>query len=295
MLNIKVVFIFVVIGLSVIYLMFQGDSYQKKVNITVHPNGDSDLVDNTLKVVLKRPEYDFIINPKYVKKDEQGSEYLDYEAMYKAALALNNPKQAALMFPELARGNVQHSKWIYMFQYYVYPKMDIPVEKMIPNNYTGIWNFWHENGNICYEYHYENGDLKIYIFSNEGGDRVQKSYYMDEGHVEIDLSYYESGNLKHVLGKSNNEKDSISIDYFENGSISGVGILRVDEDENELYHFYQSNYDNGKVDVINYSKNGSEVVIFDEEDSIDLRPQYAKEIAEFEAELAAFEKEHGLK
>jgi len=171
-------------------------------------------------VALQRPTVRLTAEPKYIKKDKDGVEYLDYEKMYKTAWAMNDPERAAKTFPELAQGDVQKNKWIYIFQVFIFPKKGdgfiFPSE-----NYDGVWRQWHDNGKLS------------------------------------NLSIYESGRK--------------------------MGVSKI---------FY---YD-GTLLVMEYrTKKIPFTYIYSIPNKIDLRPQYAKEIAEFEKELAKFEKEHGLK
>jgi len=209
----------------------------------------------------------------------------------------------------LSYGNPQVHKYVYMWQAYVWPAERIvrpyltnsELETAIsrpPENYTGEFRVWNKGGTLKisrrmvsgkvlrYQYYFDNGNLKM--------EQNISSQRLIHGVVK---HFYTNGQLKDFSVFVAGERTGFQLYYRESGIVRAVLSFR-----NGTYFGIQKNFDDfGELEILtlwdgrgqNRELNGTR--IFDDVAKIDLRPQYAKEIAAFEAELKKFEKEHGLK
>ena len=194
------------------------------------------------------------------------------KAMFMAAIFIEDLEEAAEKYPELVKGNIQANKWIYMYQTYVWPKKVNP-----PKDYTGLWKKWTKAAELESESNFKNGKR----------DGLTK--------------FYVDGKLKFENSYKNGVLDGFSKKYFSNGKLRtcrrlkekvGIGISTEYDKSGALIHMY---YWDGVAISVEKSPSTirtKKITIFSKKEGIDLRPKYAKEIAEFKAELAKWETEN---
>lgn len=124
-----------------------------------------------------------------------------YEKQYVEAQDMD-VSEAKRRFPKLASGDVQKSKWIYMFQAYISPKKEVaglyegPIA--MPKDFTGVWNAWDRQGRLFRKFYisedseehycqfYENGRLSGIMMMVEGKDIV---IYSKQDRVDLRGQY----------------------------------------------------------------------------------------------------------
>lgn len=87
---------------------------------------------------------------------------------------------AGLAAGVLLLGNPQRSRYVYMFQAYVWPKYpfgDIPP----PPGYTGVWRTWDRNGRIVSEAEYEGGNHNgVYTLWSITGQKWEEGRFAND-------------------------------------------------------------------------------------------------------------------
>jgi len=130
--------VFLLCGLLLCFTFFLFNKETKSDNVipvntvdSVAQNKSSTLQE----VTLQRSTRTFTAEPKYIKKDKDGVEYLDYEEMYRTAVAMDDPERAATLFPAIYKKKRKSGEYIW---YLITP----------PEKFTGLWLDWNEKGKV---------------------------------------------------------------------------------------------------------------------------------------------------
>lgn len=233
-----------------------------------------------------------------------------------------------VIFSFLSFGNPQINKYVYMFQAYVFPKHEGGwIEPEL--NYKGTWKYWSASGHLKTveeKYFYSNSlpyqnntvvrkKLRR-MFPELSNEDCQKSkwHYLFKKQIlgekiEGPLLSNRFSGMWRVWDNVDNKIVLLWEAMFLEGRMEGISktyhingqIDKVSRHKNGAPYGIELIHDsNGALELMKIwhgKKNNSDFkiieTIYDASKSIDLRPQYTKEIAEFESELAKFEQ--GLK
>jgi len=221
---------------------------------------------------------------------------------------------------------------------YTHIGRSIPI--FVPASYTGNWETWHENGQLCEEALYENGNLvgvqkrfnrngkliyrkyfenndyyEFYLYRyfernqknghahgvqrmfHDSGKKMAEYYYFDGKQHGKEVRYNEMGILRYEAVYKNGLLSGIVKTYYDSGNIRNVSQYAKGRCVGLFINYFEETGDLEEIQIWNDKKDkvDNSKIIYSKVENVDLRSQYAKEIAEFEAELAKFEKEHGLK
>lgn len=182
--------------------------------------------------------------------------------------------------------------------YYIYWWQDevLGQSREMPEGYTGVWFFYHSDGEK---------DVRHYVNGVEEGDH--KWFYKDgtlkgerlivNGQVQgVQKEYFQNGQIR----VANTWGRGFTIFWHENGRLDYAGDSNKDGFHQGVWKDWKNSgsivdirlWDGKKYKREGYERADHSIVIYDPLKNIDLRPNYKKEIAQFEKELALWEKEH---
>jgi len=149
----------------------------------------------------------------------------------------------------LMYGNCQTTKFHYMMQAYWMPDnlpewVLVDDDKILehPNNFTGIWFVWHENGVKRSEVNYlrgqPNGSLRTW---HNNGELAAETYFNSKVNERL-LKWFYRGGIKHMEIVFYNKNMQFATDWNEDGSLNkkeyyddkGVFIKRELYKDNKL-------------------------------------------------------------
>jgi len=195
----------------------------------------------------------------------------------------------------LSYGNPQASKYVFMWQVYVWPKFEAGPS----GNFTGTWRTWYSNGQLWSEDNYVNGlrHGKSRMFLENGLMFVERDLIGDQFSGLIKYYDMEEGYLLRVVSYRNGLTNGIGLVYSPKGDVLQ---RRLERNNRSIMTF---KYSIGEIlDQIRLHEYGDSKtlqytwkIVYDKSENVDKRSEYTKEIAEFKTELAKFEKEHLLK
>ena len=206
------------------------------------------------------------------------------------------------LFCFLSYGNPQFSKYVYLWQTYILQE-NVTYQGENPvldrsHDFTGTWREWYASGALSTEAEYKDGVPNgIFKSWNEDGS-LSMQWNMVNGQLHgQSFTFYKNGQKEKCIEYNMGKEDGMALYWSKDGQLQYVQKYKNDLPIGIANYFTNR----GKLKKIEYWDGKTEFdnipskIIYDPSKSIDLRPQYAKEIAEFEAELAKFEAEHGIK
>jgi antitoxin component YwqK of YwqJK toxin-antitoxin module len=233
----------------------------------------------------------------------------------------------ALLLCVLCFGSPQWGKYVFVWQVYWFP--DLLAEEYrrefdgslvhydtfseseikVPDNYSGHWRAWDDEGVLEYECDYENGELHgVYTSYYSEGDFDDKEIYA-RGKSRCRLAFldgqrYKFFNYRFVKRKhistqfmgSKEDPDYKVVEIYDDGTRRVVidrknGVSFKEMEHQGMYFYYDENI---IEDIKDYGDGIREpIIIYDRDKKIDHREQHKDKILEFGDELKLFKKEFG--
>jgi len=193
----------------------------------------------------------------------------------------------------LSFSNPQSSSHIYNWQANIFPAygMDFPVLE----KYTGHWKEWDSKGLLLSETEYLDGKAngKVRMWYQNGDPKSESSFKNDVPH-----GFFKTWDTNRQI---------IGLMQFQNGKLNGFQINWHSNGKLKVAIFCEKfitigiskNWDSsgGLEEIFIWDGKGNDAkinatTIYDPSKNMDLRHKYNKEIADFENQLALWEKEH---